>query len=174
MTDCIRTQLATAYKNNHRQLYFTAYKIVRDGEAARDCVAGAYAKVLQNGGFKGDSSLYTYLYQVTKNNALDHVRSHRVAKRSSAAPADCESKWGPADIVPRSFPNPLQVLLAKERMQRTRKALANMKPAKRSVLVMHAYDGLKYREISEQTGAKLGTVMSRINHARAELKAAVC
>ena len=76
--------------------------------------------------------------------------------------------------MPRSFPNPLQVLLAKERMQRTRKALANMKPAKRSVLVMHAFDGLKYREISEQTGAKLGTVMSRINHARAELKAAVC
>ena len=46
MTDCIRTQLASAYRNHHRKLYFCAFKITRDAEEARNCVADAYAKAL--------------------------------------------------------------------------------------------------------------------------------
>ncbi len=174
MTDCIRTQLAAAYKNNHRQLYFTAYKIVRDAEAARDCVASAYCKALRSDSFKGDSSLYTYLYTVTKNKALDHVRSHRVKHRASVAPADCESVWVPADIVPRAYPGPLQALLTKEKAQRTRHALAKMSASKRDAVLLYVVDGWKYKDIAECEGVAIGTVMSRINHARAELKAAVC
>ena len=173
MTDCIRTQLATAYRNHHRKLYFCAFKITRDAEEARNCVADAYAKALSREQFKGDSALFTYLWTVTKNNALDHVRSHKVKLRSKAEPALVESRWTQSDVTPRGAGDPLQALLTKERMQRTQAALHNMKPAKRMALVMHAIDGLKYKEIAENVGAKMGTVMSRINHARAEIKAAV-
>ena len=168
----IHSQLADAYKNYHRRLYFTAYKIVRDAEEARNCVASAYCKALERNQFNGDSALYTYLFTVTKNNALDHQRSHKVKMRSSAAPADVESRWAPADIVPRPFPGPLQALLTKERIQLARKAIASMSDAKRDALVAHAVDGLKYREIAERDGVAIGTVMSRINHARAALNAA--
>jgi RNA polymerase sigma-70 factor (ECF subfamily) len=47
-----------------------------------------------------------------------------------------------------------------------------MSPAQRDSLVAHAIDGLKYREIAERDGVAIGTVMSRINHARAKLQAA--
>ncbi len=173
MTDCIRTQLANAYRNHHRKLYFCAYKITNDAEEARNCVASAYAKALERDQFTGNSAMFTYLWSVTKNNALDHVRSHKVKYRSSAAPADVESRWVPADIVPRPFPGPLQALLTKERIALTRAALASMKPAKRRALVLHAFEGMKYKDIATTTGAKIGTVMSRINHARAEVKASV-
>ena len=172
MSNDIRTQLAAAYKHHHRQLYFCAYKITRDAEEARNCVAEAYCKALARDQFNGDSQLYTYLWTVTKNNALDHVRSHKVKFRSNAAPADVESRWIPADIVPRPYPGPLQALLIKERTELARRTLRTMSPAQRDSLVAHAIDGLKYREIAERDGVAIGTVMSRINHARAKLQAA--
>ena len=172
MTTDIRSQLADAYKNYHRRLYFTAYKITRDAEEARNCVASAYCKALERDQFNGDSALYTYLFTVTKNNALDHVRSHKVKFRSNAAPADVESRWIPADIVPRPYPGPLQALLIKERTELARRTLGTMSAPQRDALVAHAVDGLKYREIAERDGVAIGTVMSRINLARTKLQAA--
>jgi len=171
-TNDIRSQLANAYKDHHRKLYFCAYKITRDAEEARNCVAEAYCKALARDQFNGDSQLYTYLWTCVKNNALDHVRSHKVKLRSSAAPADVESRWVPADIVPRPYPGPLHALLMKERAELARKTLGSMKGAQRDALIAHAVDGLKYREIAERDGLAIGTVMSRINLARTKLKAA--
>ena len=168
----IRAAVALAYKHHHRQLYFCAYKILKDGEAARDCVADAYCKALAREQFEGGSSLYTYLYTVTKNNALDAVRSHRVKMRSNAAPADVESRWIPADIVPRPYPGPLQALLIKERAELARRTIGRMSAAKRDALLLHVVDGWKYKEIAECEGVAIGTIMSRINHARAALNAA--
>ena len=168
----IRDAVATAHKHHHRQLYFCAYGILKDSEAARDCVADAYCKALARDQFEGGSSLYTYLYKVTKNNALDAVRSHRVKMRSNAAPADVESRWVPADIVPRPYPGPLQALLTKERAELARRTLGKMSEVKRDALLLHCVDGWKYKDIAECEGVAIGTVMSRINHARAALNAA--
>ena len=168
----IREAVATAHKQHHRQLYFCAYAILKDGEAARDCVADAYCKALAREQFEGGSSLYTYLYKVTKNNALDAVRSHRIKMRSSAAPADVESSWLPADVVPRPYPGPLQALLMKERAALARRTIGAMAEPQRDALLLHVVDGWKYREIAECEGVAIGTIMSRINLARTKLQSA--
>jgi RNA polymerase sigma-70 factor (ECF subfamily) len=43
-------------------------------------------------------------------------------------------------------------------------------PASRAVLVLREYEGLSYDEIAASLGIPIGTVMSRLNYARRQLR----
>jgi len=49
-------------------------------------------------------------------------------------------------------------------------ALAELPPIHRDILVLREMEGLSYTEISNITGTAIGTVMSRLSRARAELR----
>ena len=49
-------------------------------------------------------------------------------------------------------------------------ALDKLSDNHKQVLTLHYIEGLKYREIAERIGKPIGTVMSRINQAKAKLK----
>lgn len=53
--------------------------------------------------------------------------------------------------------------------ERLRAAIDRLKPEYRSVLLLWAVEGLKYREIADVTGVPPGTVMSRLHRARSLL-----
>lgn len=53
--------------------------------------------------------------------------------------------------------------------QRLKRAIDELPPHYRVVLLLWAVEGLKYREIAEVTGVAIGTVMSRLSRARALL-----
>jgi RNA polymerase sigma-70 factor (ECF subfamily) len=48
-------------------------------------------------------------------------------------------------------------------------ALAQLPPEQREVLLFAGAEGLKYEEIAQICGAKIGTIKSRMNRARARL-----
>jgi RNA polymerase sigma-70 factor, ECF subfamily len=54
-----------------------------------------------------------------------------------------------------------------------RKALEVLPVAFREVLVLREIEGLSYKEISEVTGAAMGTVMSSLSRARQKLRDAL-
>ena len=157
----LRDQLAACYKENHRKLYFCAYSVVRNfpepADAARDMVSAAFCKALR-GDWRGDSSLYTFLYTVTRNLALDHIRRHenalriRCSKGGNVAPvADAtegvsgrtaESRWLPSDVTPRAYLSPEQVYFRKERIRLVREALATLcSPREQAVWELCKLDG---------------------------------
>lgn len=49
-------------------------------------------------------------------------------------------------------------------------ALARLSPERRQVFIDTAIDGKTYRQVAEEQGVKIGTVMSRLNRARTQLK----
>jgi len=51
-----------------------------------------------------------------------------------------------------------------------RRALAELSPIWREAIVLREIEAMSYREIATVTGVPLGTVMSRLARARAELK----
>jgi RNA polymerase sigma-70 factor, ECF subfamily len=53
------------------------------------------------------------------------------------------------------------------------RALAELPPAFREVLVLRELEGLHYRDIAAVTGAPIGTVMSRLSRGRGELRKAL-
>lgn len=85
-----------------RKVFSVAFGMVKDHEEALDIAQEAFVKVhryLQD--FKGDSSFYTWLYRITRNLAVDRLRS----RRSQAAAFDervdgTRSSWGRRESSP--------------------------------------------------------------------------
>ncbi len=69
--------------------------------------------------------------------------------------------------------DPEAALERKERAQRVRRAVLALPAPSRSVLVLREYGGLSYSEISDTLRIPLGTVMSRLNSARGQLRQAL-
>jgi len=171
-----RPMLTKAYKEDYRKFYFAGYQIVKDAEIARDLVHDAFIKAqVRADQFRGQASLSTYIFKIVVNSALDHVRSgkHKASVNGGAKDsALCEREWQPHDIVPKPFPGPLKALLLKEKLHGVQFVLRNMAPKKREVLVAYAVRGEKLKDIGGFVGAKLGTVLSRLNAAREDLRSA--
>ncbi|MBN1921345.1 MAG: sigma-70 family RNA polymerase sigma factor, partial [Anaerolineae bacterium] len=51
-----------------------------------------------------------------------------------------------------------------------RQAVLALAPASRVVLILREYEGLSYKEIAETLDIPAGTVMSRLNYARTQLR----
>ena len=186
----INDKLGKVFKSHNRQLYFTAYKVVRNfpepADAARDIVSGAFCKALK-GEWRGDSSLYTFLFSCVKNAALDHIRLHeqalriRGSKGENVAPcADnsdgisgrtAESRWLPSDVTPTGFPGPLQALLRKERRRLVMQGLDILcTDRERAVWEMCKLDGLTTTAAGEQIGVSQPTAHRALNSAMLKIR----
>ena len=93
--------------------------------------------------------------QKKRGPALDLDQAEERAARTgkSASPADPEAKVSAAD--------------AAHTVQRVLVALAE---PFRTTLILRVFGNLSYQEIADELGCSLGTVMSRINRARIQVK----
>ena len=75
-------------------------------------------------------------------------------------------------ITPRRLGfDPGRALADKELRQHLHAALEKLSPAHRSVLVMREVEGLSYKEMADVMKCSIGTIMSRLFHARKKMQA---
>ena len=67
-------------------------------------------------------------------------------------------------------PDPEDVATGAERRERIRKGLDSLSEHHRTIIILSDIEGLQYREIAEVLGIPMGTVMSRLHHARKRLR----
>jgi RNA polymerase sigma-70 factor (ECF subfamily) len=70
-------------------------------------------------------------------------------------------------------PDPERLLLQTDNASLVRRALKNLAPNFREVLILRELEGLSYKEIAAITGMPLGTVMSTLSRARDRLRQAL-
>ena len=68
--------------------------------------------------------------------------------------------------MPVEHVNPTEGLEKDELRKRIDEAMAKLTEAHRTVLVLHEFQGLEYKEIAKRVGISIGTVMSRLFYAR--------
>lgn len=152
----------------HKKVYRVAYGVVRESEEALDIVQEVFVKLYRAlGSFKGRSSLYTFLYRMAVNTAIDHTR--RKEKPASAS-LDEEGVPEPIDDLERG---PERRLLQKEQEERVKKAIETLPMDQKTALLLREVEGLSYQEIAEVTRCSIGTVMSRLHYARKKLQEAL-
>ncbi len=158
--------------------YSIAKNVIKNPSDAEDIVQEAFIKAYRNlAGFRGDSSFYTWFYRIIFNLAIDlsrkkyrHVETGvgdsfelSKLKNNSTLNDNFQSKMeGPEEIVYRS-----------ELQEQINKALNELSAEHRTMIVLREVDGFSYNEISEIAGCSLGTVMSRLHHARKKLQQAL-
>jgi RNA polymerase sigma-70 factor (ECF subfamily) len=104
------------------------------------------------------SSVREWLFRIARNTCLDHAkkqRSHRLL----------EAEARPADVPGPSAQE--RSTLTKERLALLKAAVSRLPKKQREVFVLREYGRLSYEELGRVVGAKAGTVMSRLNRARA-------
>src|SRR5262245_7170926 len=148
-------------ERHQRRALSVALGIVRNKEDARDLCQEAFLRAYRNlDTFAEDAQFFTWLYRVVKNLCLDHLRSQAVRRTS-----DLDEKRGVfADVSVERDPH--RKFEARETGARLNAAIARLSPAHRRTLLLREVDGLSYQQIARQMGCSIGTVMSRLFHAR--------
>ena len=144
-------QLVETYRE---QVYRIALRMCGNAadadEAAQEAFLAAW-KGLPN--FRGDSRFSTWLYQLTTHAAIDLMRRE---KRQIAT----------EDITEVSAPDPAPG----PQQQAVRDAILQLTPEYRQIVVLRFLEDLSYEEIGAALKLPSGTVKSRLNRAKAQLK----
>jgi RNA polymerase sigma-70 factor, ECF subfamily len=152
-----------------RKVFRLAYQVLRDQEEALDTAQEAFVKAFRAlPAFKGDSAFYTWLFRITMNVALDRKRQRSTRAKSLGADDVPPEEW--ERTATSTDPDPEDVATGAERRERIRKGLESLSEHHRAIIILSDIEGLQYREIAEVLGIPMGTVMSRLHHARKRLR----
>ena len=151
----------------HRdKIYARAMMMMRNEQEALDLSQEAWVKSWQRlHQFQGDSSFATWMTRIVINLCLDQIRRQKKMRAESFEQIE-EDLGGVERQMPVEHVNPTEGLEKDELRKRIDEAMAKLTEAHRTVLVLHEFQGLEYKEIAKRVGISIGTVMSRLFYAR--------
>ena len=148
------------YRTHGPRLFALICRLVGRLEAEdllQDAFLVAHRKL---GLYKGEAALGTWLFRLTTNLCLDHLRSRggRWSQMTDALEDDVDS---------RNSSGPVLGVIDRLDLER---ALAALPPGARLVFVLHDVEGFEHREIAEMLGVSDGTSKSQLHRARLRLR----
>ncbi|HVK39702.1 MAG TPA: sigma-70 family RNA polymerase sigma factor [Candidatus Kapabacteria bacterium] len=162
-------QLVRRYK--HRLTNFV-YRQLGEMDEAADVVQEAFVRVYSHrNAYNPSAKFTTWLYRIALNLAASELRRQTRRRRylKDGLLSGFAVRAGELDpLDPAHRPDSVtESILTLELVQ---KALLQISPPLREVIILREIEGMSYEEIVEITGVELGTVKSRINRARAQLQ----
>jgi RNA polymerase sigma-70 factor (ECF subfamily) len=154
-------------ERHNRRLYRIARGILRNDTEAEDVVQEAYVKAFTHlDGFRGDSSLATWLSRITMNEALGRLRRERLAVDLDTF----EAQRTEAQII--QFPqtvtsdDPERTMAQREILQLVERATDNLPEIFRIVFITRVIEGMSVEETADLLGLQPKTVKTRLHRAR--------
>jgi RNA polymerase sigma-70 factor (ECF subfamily) len=151
------------YQRFEQMVFGLALRMSGDREEAADLTQETFLRVFRHlGGFRGRSSLKTWVYRITLNCCRSKLR--RRSRRPSQEPPEHLEELADhrADPEERTLSHDLGRQLAA--------AIASLPLAFREAVVLRDVQGLSYGEIGDVLGLRIGTVRSRIARGRERLR----
>jgi RNA polymerase sigma-70 factor (ECF subfamily) len=155
------------------RVFGMVYNMVHNEQDAWDLAQDSFLKAWKSiGRFRGKSSFYTWLYRIVMNVTIDWVRK----KQIKGSGAEFDDAIQLKEIDPASKTVPKQDALPSEKMEQGEiraqidRAIAQLSPEHRAVILMKEIEDMQYNEIAEALDCSIGTVMSRLFYARKKLQ----
>jgi len=149
--------------------YAVAFRVTGRHEDALDVVQDAFIKAFDGlPDFQRESGFKTWLLRICTNRALDLLRARKVRLANSIDAGPDDDGHGDSGIA-ASEPGPDSGLEQSETAERIRLAVEQLPPQQRAVFALFAAGELSYGEIAAALDVPIGTVMSRLYHARRRL-----
>ncbi len=167
--------LEQAFKLYSGKLYNVARRILNDQSDAEEVLQDVFLTAFRKANsFQGNSQFSTWLYRLTVNAALGRIRRSKKAKK--------ETEY--AEFLPRfqddghhavrpvvDWSDTLDEQYARNETQELlAKALEQLKPTDKTVIVLSDLEGLSDKEISDATGLTVSAVKTRLHRARLFLR----
>jgi len=153
-------------------VYALALRLLNEQSDAGDVVQEVFLKVFRNiGSFRGQSTLKTWIYRITVNEAHNARRwFFRHRRREVELDDDPEEARSLREVIPDSSRSPFDVVFEREQQVMIEAALGRINPIFREAVVLRDLADLRYEEIAEVLSVSLGTVKSRILRGREALR----
>lgn len=142
----------------HRLLRYLVY-LAGNRELAEDLFQETWIRVLERGHqYDGQHEFSTWLYAVARNLTIDYLRKKSSVSLDGLMEDEDRAPLEPADTRPMAW----EVVAQHEQAERISAALIGVPAEYREAIVLRFQEGLALEEIATVTGAKLGTVKSRL------------
>jgi len=153
-------------------VYTLALRLLGNSAEASDVVQEVFLKVFRNiDSFRGQSSLKTWMYRITVNEAHNARRwFFRHRRREVELDTDPQEARNWKETIPDRSRSPFDVVCDHEQAGMIEAALENINPVFREAVVLRDITDLSYEEIADVLGVSLGTVKSRILRGREALR----
>ncbi len=154
----------------HRdKIYARAFSMLRNEDEAMDLSQEAWIKGWQRlKQFKRDASFTTWMTRIVINLCLDFLRKKQRQQTDSLQQME-EDSGNVERRMPMVIINPTAGMEREELLAEIDRGMAKLSYEHRTVLIMHEYEGLEYKEIAKAMHCSIGTVMSRLFYARRRL-----
>lgn len=163
--------LARGYE---RRIYSLALHYCRNPHDAEDLSQEVWLKAFRAiKNFRGESSFYTWLRQITVNTFLNHRRAMTVMvgdERKAIKMGELVSADELNLLPPERAHNLEQDLHRKMLVEQVMHALEELTPQQRLIFLLKHREGMTYEEISEACGCSVGTIKKSLFRAVAKLR----
>ena len=147
------------------RLLHAATIVLGDENEAKDLVQDAFVKAYFNlKSFRGNSSLYTWLYRILYNLCISSLRRKKIISFLRL-----DSQDESIDFTSQA-PDPEEVYERKEILLAVKNAVKKLPVKQRMVFTMKQFEGLRHVEIAEIMGITEGAVKSSYFHAVKKLR----
>ena len=151
----------TLYDAHHRLVYGVALRMLGDGAAAEDVTQTVFLKVWNSPELFRGGNFAAWIVRVTRNRALDVLRS-KASRNESELP----------EALPENEPME-DAAFARLDAERVRAALAALPAEQREPIELGFFGGITHEEIAKRSGTPLGTVKTRIRSGLRKLRSAL-
>lgn len=163
-------KLVTRYQN--KILGYVARMTNGDREEAEDITQETFIKAYRSlDSFRGQASFSTWIYKIATNLCIDRARMRKRRPQQAYSldePFENDEEKGGRELPDSRF-EPSKGVEKDEMRQVVRDTVAGMPEKMREVLIMCDLQGMSYEDIAQILNVPLGTIKSRLFHARADL-----
>jgi len=157
--------------NYQKNVIKTAYYFVANMEDAEDLSQEVFLEILKSiGRYKKNSSLYTWIYRITVNKSLDHLRKQKRRNFFQQVGLFLQDS---NDGTNRSDKEPAITDTRnddKEKRKILDNAVNSLPENQKIAFILSKYDELSYKEIAEIMNLSLSSVESLIHRAKMNLQ----
>ncbi len=152
-------ELVEKYKE---RIYFIAYRMTSNHADADDLSQEAFVKAYESiGSFRGKASFFTWLYRITMNITLNHLK-----KFGKNQPFELDENISIAG----SPVSPDKIVQQRQLHEQITEAINSLPIKEKSVVELALLEGLQHKQIAQILGCREKTVSWRLFQARKKLK----
>lgn len=153
------------YQHHHSNVYALCVNMTKNPAVAEDLAQDTFMQLSKKiKTFRGESTFATWLFRMTKNVVLMHLRKKRLPTESLDEIQEARANGNHATEIPPTHTPPSLDVIALNR------ALDTLPPRMRQVFLMHADEGMLIRDIAEKIGKGKGTVRGQYYQALGRMR----